>query len=409
MGGAPVIVDRLFRPRSGERGLTPATAWGADLDWRSGNTIAGVSVSAETALNATAVWACVRLLSNDIAGLPLHAFRGTGPERERIALPAWMVQPDPNPNITRSIYIGSIVSSMLLDGNAFIRVAPGVYQPESIQVLDPAAVEVRVEGNNTWYIYENRRLSWNEIVHIPLLVAAGRARGLNPIDAARESIGLTLAADQYASAYFGNGAQLGLYAQFPTGVTVDPESAKNLHKRMEGHTGPRKAFRFGILDNGGELKTAAVNNKDGQLHELRLYQTEETARLFGIPPHMIGSQQPGAVAYASVEQRSIDYVTHAVQPIVERIEDAHERMLRGSRTYFKFSLQGLLRADHQTRWNAYAVALDKKVMRREEVRAFEDLPYDADATGWLETPNNNRPGGGPAPAPDPAANGGTNA
>lgn len=372
-------------------GADPIKQWGADLDWGNGNTIAGVNVSAATALNATAVWACVRLLSMDIAGLPVHAYSGKGKQRVERPLPLWASRPMPNANITWGVYLGQVVVSLLLDGNAFVEAVPDVYTAVGLRVHDPGRVVVRTEGWETMYDIGGRRLTPDQMLHIPYVLLPGKARGLNPIDAARESIGLTLAAEQYAAAYFGNGTQLGAYATFPTGVVVDSAAAEELKARMEGgHKGARRAFAFGVLDNGGEIKTASTSAKDSDLSTLRVFQVEEVARAFGIPPHMIGSQAPGAVAYASVEQRSIDYVTHAVQGIVERVEDAHNRLLR-SPEYLKLKLDGLLRSDSRTRWANYTAGLNAKVIRREEVRDYEDLPYDPEAEGYLETPNNNDP------------------
>ena len=113
---------------------------------------------------------------------------------------------------------------------------------------------------------------------------------------------------------------------------------------------------------------------------------------------MLGSQKPGAVGYASVEQRSIDYVTHAVLPIVRRIEVGYSRLLRGSQTYLRFNVEGLKRGDANARAVYYTSLLQNKVLRREEVRALEDFPFDPESVGYLETPNNNPPDG-----PDPEA------
>lgn len=369
-------------------------AWG--VSGETTNTIAGVVVSAETAMHAPAVWACVRLISGAIAGLPLHAYRGTGEERTQITLPGWIELPVPtNPNVTRMVHVQHVVTSLLLEGNAFIRILPNTSHPTGVRVLPPHEVDIETQDDGAdIYKWNGQRLTSNQVIHIPYQVMPGKSRGLNPIDAAKESIGLALAADQYGAAYFGNGATLSGMIQFPAGAEPSPEELKRLQKDFQKkYVGSRKSHAIGALTGGAEFKEMTGSNRDSQFLELREFQVEDIGRLYGVPPHMIGSQKPGAVAYASVEQRNIDFVTHGLQPVIEKLEDAYERVLRGQRTYFKFNVEGLLRGDQKSRWEAYGIALDKKVVRRDEVRAKEDLPFDPESVGYLETPNNNPPEG----------------
>lgn len=393
----------VFLGREEERSLSFEQMWKTGADTAPTNTIAGVAVSIDTAMNAPAVWACVRLISGAIAGLPVHAFRDVSGQRNEIALPEWFRRPIPlNPNITRAVHIQQVVTSLLLEGNAFIYVLPSVGSPSGLRVLDPSTVTIKTDGDSVTYDVRgaDRALTPNEIVHIPYQSFPGRARGLNPIDAARQTIGLTLAAEQYGAAYFGNGLSLSVGIEYPAGVEPSPEELERVKKDLKKqHVGARKSHGVGALTGGGKFVDLAKTNRDSQLLELREYQIEDVGRMYGVPPHMIGSQKPGAVAYASVEQRNIDFVTHGLQPVIEKLEDGYERILRGQRTFFKFNVDGLLRGDAKSRWEAYGIALDKKVMKREEVRAKEDMPNIGDL-GFLETPNNNAP---EEPAQEPAA------
>lgn len=391
--------------RSQERSLSFEQMWRTGSE-ESTNTIAGVRVSAETAMNAPAVWACVRLISGAIAGLPLHAYREQGDSRTEISLPEWIRHPVPyNPNITRAVHVQQVVTSLLLDGNAFIYVIGEPNSPRSLRVLDPSTVDIKTDGaTETSYVVKGatRTLTPAEVVHIPYQAIPGKERGLNPIDAARESIGLSLAADLFGGSFFGNGATLSGVIEFPEGAEPTPEELTRLKEDFKKkHVGAKKSFSVGALTGGAKWNPNVSSNRDSQFLELREYQVEDIGRMYGVPPHMIGSQKPGAVAYASVEQRNIDFVTHGLQPVIEKLEDAYERVLRGQRTYFKFNVSGLLRGDVQSRWTAYGVALDKKVVLREEVRAWEDLPNIGEL-GFLETPNNNPPEE-PAPADDSAS------
>lgn len=382
------------------RGLTYEQFWNTGADNTAANTIAGVRVSYDTAMNAPAVWACVRLISGAIAGLPLHAFRDVGDQRVEIALPEWLRRPVPNnPNITRAVHVQQVVTSLLLEGNAFIRFLPSAISPLGMVVLKPheVTIETLAEGD-VIYKWNGMALTPGEVVHIPYVVKPGEARGLNPIDAARESIGLAIAADEFGAAFFGNGAHMGGHFEGPPGWDPAVEELERMKKDFrKKNVGASKSHAIGALTGGVVFKENTSSNKDSQFLELREFEVEDIGRLYGVPPHMIGSQKPGAVAYASVEQRNIDFVTHGLQPVIEKLEDGYERVLRGQRTFFKFNVDGLLRGDAKSRWEAYGIALDKKVVTREEVRAKEDLP-NIGPLGFLETPNNNAPEPSTAPA-----------
>jgi HK97 family phage portal protein len=365
--------------------------WGTAPD--TGNTIAGVRVSDATAMNASAVWACVRLISAAIAGMPLHAYRATATGRDPIDLPAWMTRPTMNPNTTRAVHIQQLVASLLLDGNAFIQFFPSVMNPRSALVLAPQDVEIVDHGfGSVEYRVRSagRDLTPAEVVHILYVVVPGKERGLNPVDAARETIGLSLAVDQYGAAFFGNGATLSGVIEYPEGVAPTKDQVKEMVQSFRRrHVGTTKSHAVGALTGGAKWKENSASHRDSQFLELREYQIEDIGRLYGVPPHILGSQKPGSVSYASVELRNIDFVTHGLQPVIEKIEDGYDRVMP-SGTFLKFNVAGLLRSDAKSRWESYGIALDKKVILREEVRALEDLP-NIGALGFLETPNNNPP------------------
>lgn len=392
----------------GERGLNAEQLWGPSADeWRAVNTT-GERVDVETALRNIAVQAAVRLLVNDIGSLPVDAYRSQQDGKKELTKPGWVTTPNPsNPNATWEDYVKATVYGMLTDGNAFTYCFPSVARPEAIRALDPAEVEIHGGAGFAGVTYHVRgigeELTPAEIVHMPWMVQPGKHRGLNPIQAAAQGLGIAIAADKFVGSYFGNGAILSGVIEFPLGSDPTPEQVAELKADFQRkHVGARKSHAVGALTGGATFKPFDYNNRDAQLLELRDSIVEDVARLFGIPPHMLGSQKPGAVGYASVEQRSIDYVTHAVLPIVRRIEIGHARMLRGSQTYLRFNVEGLKRGDQNARAVFYTSMLQNKVIRREEVRALEDLPYDPEAVGYLETPNNNPPDAPSADAQEPS-------
>ena len=391
-----------FMGPAAERAL--ASLFRTDGEWDHGNTTSGEMVSAEKALHTIAVQAAVRLLVNDIGSLPVDTYRTQSEGTDEITKPSWVVTPNPlNPNDTWEDHVKQVVFSILSEGNAFTRCFPSVYQPESIVSLDPETVDIITRGGETIYAVDGvGRLTPNEVVHIPWIRQPGKARGLDPITYAKEGLGIAIAADKYVGAFFGRGATLTGWFETPPGVSMDEQQVKDAITGFERkHVGAGKSHAVGAATGGLTFKPFEVKNRESQLLELRDSIVEDVARLFGIPPHMLGSQKPGAVGYASVEQRSIDYVTHAVLPIVRRIETGYSRLLRGQKTYLRFNVRGLLRGDEAARSAYYTALLNAKVIRREEVRKLEDLPFDPEGVGYLETPNNNAPEPAPAQEPQP--------
>lgn len=390
----------LLGPASESRSMWE---WNTGSDYGRGNTTAGEYVDADKAFRSIAVQAAIRLLVNDIGSLPVDAYRKTDTGREEIGRPSWIVAPSSgNPNLTWEDHVKQVVYGVLAAGESFTTVFPSVFDPRDLTVIEAQDVrKVYRDGGSVAYDVAGFKfpLTPANMIHVPWMLPPGELRGVNPIEAAREGLGIALAADKFVGSYFGNGAILSGVIEYPLGVDPTPEQVKQLRDDFtRRHVGSRKSHAVGALTGGATFKPFDYSNRDAQLLELRDQIVEEVARLFGIPPHMLGSQKPGAVGYASVEQRSIDYVTHAVLPIVRRIETAYSRLLYGGRTYIRFNLEGLQRGDSQGRAQFYAVMLQNKVMRRDEVRAKEDLPYDAEAVGYLQTPNNNYD----EPADDPA-------
>jgi HK97 family phage portal protein len=382
-----------------QRGLTPQQVFGTGFeDWSRGNSAAGMSVTQDTARKLVAIWACQRLLTNSISTMPVHVLRKVGDKRVPVTDPTWMREPTENPNDTFVDHVADVVMSLVSDGNAFIRALHSVAMAEYLYVLMPQSI--KVDSSRMPYVSrELGAMGWNDIVHITLARNPGAGkRGLSPVDAAADTIGLGLAAQEFASRYFANGTVLSGIIETPPGMAMTDDAKKSLRDAFENkHQGSRKSHALGVLTGGATFKELSGHPAQAQLLELRKFQVEDIARLYGIPPHMIGSQEPGAVAYASVEQRSIDYVTNAVQPLVVKIEQAYQRLLPPDH-YLKFNLSALLRGDVKTRWEAYQIALQSKAMTTDEIRAFEDLEPADDAKGvgtehggFLETPNNNPP------------------
>lgn len=372
------------------RGLTPAQIFGTDFVGQFGNTQSGVAVTQDTARNLLAVWACQRLLTNSIATMPAAVLKKVGDKRIPQSEPTWMRHPTTNPNDTFVDHISDVVMSLLGEGNTFTRGIPQVNPlTEYLYVANPAKVQIK---GTVYHFTGVDEYGAEDVMHISLLRRPGELRGISPIDNAINSIGLGLAAQEFGNRFFGNGATVKGIIQVPQGTPLTEEAKVRLRDSFETkHQGLQNSHAVGILMGGAEFKELTVPPAQSQLLELRKFQIEDIARMYGIPPHKIGSQEPGAVAYASIEQREIDYVTAGVMPLVVKIEKAYQRLLPPDQ-YLKFNLSSLLRSDIRSRYEAHQIALQNKFMTIDEVRAFEDMePFGGKEGGLLETPNNNPP------------------
>lgn len=384
------ITGRIVR-----RALTPAQIFNTGLDdWYSGDTAAGVRVTAESAMRA-ASGACIRLIADDISSLPVDFFRKVGDDSIPIDAPRWYDYPFANRWGTWPDHIAQVVVSFLTDGNAFVEGLPNTITVEHLDVLDPSKVTLTTVDGMTVYRYGARGIEYSDaqLMHIPWITLPGKRRGLNVIDASKESTGLELAAREWAARFFSNGATLGGIIEVPREAGVlSKESAEALRDQFANrHTGKRKAFAFGVLTGGAKWVQNTVSPQEADLAPLWRHVLEEAARLYHVPPHLLASQESGGASFASVEQRSIAYVQHAIVPIVRRLETAYSRLLPGEDTFVKFNVNALLRGDIKTRAEAYSIALQNKWMKRSEVRRYEDLRPDPMADDYLDTPNNAVP------------------
>jgi hypothetical protein len=224
------------------------------------------------------------------------------------------------------------------------------------------------------------------MAHIPWVRLPGKLRGLSVLEASKESTGLELAARQWAGAFFRNGGTLGGVIEHPN--RPSKEELDLMRETFESrHKGSENAFKLGIITGGARLQQGSIKPDEASLEPLWRHVLEEAARLFHVPPHLLGSQNPGGSSFASVEHRSIEYVQHAIVPITTRLEAMFDRMVPGD-GYIKFNVNALMRGDAKTRAEAEAIWLQNRVMTLETVRDLEDLPADGAAEGYLSTPNN---------------------
>jgi HK97 family phage portal protein len=268
---------------------------------------------------------------------------------------------------------------MLLDGNGFVRVfRDGSGRVINMTVLNPSKVEIRKNKvGEVVYVYEGegKPLNKNEMIHIPDVVRPGEIRGISRVIALKDNFGLALALESYAARFFGQGATTQGLIEFPGNLT--PEQAKQLVDGFDArHRGFRKAHKTGVLSGGAKYVNTSVENDKAQFIDSRRMAVEDVARAFNIPPHLLGL--PGTNTYSSVEQNNIAFVTHTLRPIVQKLESAFTPLMAnepgGSTAFIKFTLDGLLRGDANSRFSAYSTGLQAGYLTINDIRRLEDLP-----------------------------------
>lgn len=360
------------------RAISFQTLWGAGSDFELG-TRSATLINETTALQINAVFSAISLISNTVSTLPVDAYiRRDGDQRAFRPVPSWVQRPDVDFS-EKSGFYSALVTSLLLDGNAFIRVFNNPRgEIVNLTILNPQSVEVKRNsfGNVTYLVNgSSKPLTQDECLQITDLVQPGEVRGISRVEALKENFGLAMALEEYAARFFGQGAN-------PTGViefegNLSAEQAKNLADGFDARhrNAGRRAHKTGVLSGGAKYKQTSVDPEKSQALEARRMAVEDVARAFSIPSNFLNL--PGTNTYSSVEQNSLMFVKYCIRPIVEKIEGTMSRLMSrypgGETAYIKFSLDGLLRADYATRNQSYSVGLQAGFYTVNDIRRFENL------------------------------------
>lgn len=360
-----------------QRGLSYQTIWGSGGELEVG-TLSATNVNSDTALQVNAIWSAVQLISNSISTLPVDAYQRV--DGRRLALrprPNWVTKPDVD--TTKEAFYGAVLNSLLLDGNAFIRVYRNT-QGKIVNLVVMNPLEIRVKRNGlgrVMFEFESGKevLDSSQMIFIPDIVRPGHIRGVSRVESLKEDFGLAIALRNYAAKFFGSGTQTSGVIEVPGNVTA--EQAQNLQQSFDSrHRGWQRAHRTAILSGGAKYVPTGVENDKAQFLDSRRLAVEDIARIFGVPSNFMNL--PGTNTYSSVEQNSILLVTYALRPYVQKLETAFTGLLveetGNDGAFIKFSLDGLLRADISTRMNAYSIGLNSGFLSINDVRRLEDLP-----------------------------------
>lgn len=371
------IFDGLF----GRRAISFQSLWGAGDDFNTLSSLSATKVDSDTAFQVNAIYSAVSLISDTISTLPVGSFiRRDGSRYPFRPTPAWVNKPDVD--TTKEAFWGAIIVSLLLDGNAFIRVYSNARgEIVNLNVLNPHKVKIKRNGIGRIMFEVNedeKLLSSDDVIFIPDVVRPGHLRGVSRVDALKTNWGLAIALENYAATFFGSGTQTSGVIEFPGNLTA--EQAKMLQEGFDArHKGWGKAHRTGVISGGAKYVPTSVENDKAQFLDSRRLAVEDVARAFNIPPNLLGVQ--GSFTYSSVEMNNQAFVTHTLRPIVQKLESAFSPLLSrepgGETAFIKFNLDGLLRADVNTRMSAYSTGLQAGFLTINDVRRLEDLrPID---------------------------------
>lgn len=397
------ILERLGLKR--QRGEPKNKYEGNDFSLLFGRTTSGKTVNERTALQTTAVYACVRILSETIASLPLHVYRYTegGKTKDTEHALYTLLHDEPNPDMTSFVFRETLMSHLLIWGNAYSQ----ILRDRSGQVIGlypllPDQMSVhRSEKGKLYYVYNRYEednpnfqekgsivLSQEEVLHIPGLGFDGLI-GYSPIALAKNAVGMTLACEEYGASFFGNGANPGGVLEHP-GILKDPGKVRDSWNAV--YQGTRNAHKVAVIEEGMSYKQIGIPPEEAQFLETRKFQINEIARLFRIPPHMVGDLEKSS--FSNIEQQSLEFVKYTLDPWVVRFEQTLKKSLllpEEKKTHFiKFNVDGLLRGDYQSRMNGYAIGRQNGWLSTNDIRELEELnPIPPEEGGDLYLINGN--------------------
>ena len=378
------ILSGLFHSRDKPTNATSGSSYRFFL----GGSTSGKAVTERSAMQMTAVYSCVRILAEAIAGLPLHlyTYKEDGGKEKAIGHPLYLLLHDePNPEMSSFVFRETLMTHLLLWGNAYAQIIRnGKGEVVALYPLMPNRMTVdRDSSGQLFYSYQMNNsdaptmkagtviLKPSDVLHIPGLGFDGLV-GYSPIAMAKNAIGLAIATEEYGAKFFANGATPGGLLEYP-GTVKDPDRVRESWNK--GFSGSQNAGKVAILEEGMKYTPISIAPEQAQFLETRKFQINEIARIFRVPPHMVGDLEKSS--FSNIEQQSLEFVKYTLDPWVVRWEQSLSRALftpEEKKKYFvKFNVEGLLRGDYQSRMNGYATARQNGWMSANDIRELENL------------------------------------
>lgn len=380
------LINKLFKSRDHPK-IDNRTV-GSSYSFYMGGSSAGKNVNERSAMQMTAVYSCVRILAEAVAGLPLHLYRykeDGGKERAIDNNLYHLLHDEPNKEMSSFIFRETLMTHLLLWGNAYAQIIRnGKGEVVALYPLMPNKMQVdRDENGELYYIYTRSSdeaktmegatvyLTPRDVLHIPGLGFDGLV-GYSPIAMAKNAIGLAIATEEYGAKFFANGAA-------PSGVLEHPGTIKDPSRLRENWNstfgGSANSGKVAVLEEGMKYTPISISPEQAQFLETRKFQIGEIARIFRVPPHMVGDLEKSS--FSNIEQQSLEFVKYTLDPWVIRWEQSLSRALlyedEKRKYFFKFNLEGLLRGDYESRMSGYAVARQNGWMSANDIRELENM------------------------------------
>lgn len=362
-----------------------------------GRTTSGKPVNERTAMQTTAVYACVRILAEAVASLPLHVYEYQDDGGKKLVHDHplyYLLHDEPNPEMTSFVFRETLMSHLLIWGNAYAQIIrDGAGRVIGLYPLLPDKMEVqRDDRGNIYYVYSrnsdenpmfkeygNIKLKAEDVLHIPGLGFDGLI-GYSPIAMAKNAVGMTLACEEYGASFFANGANPGGVLEHP-GVLKDPSKVRESWNSV--YRGVNNAHKIAVLEEGMKYQQIGIPPEEAQFLETRKFQINEIARLYRIPPHMVGDLDKSS--FSNIEQQSLEFVKYTLDPWVIRWEQSLQRSLllpgEKGKYFIKLNVDGLLRGDYQSRMNGYAVGRQNGWFSANDIREMENMNPIPDEEG----------------------------
>ena len=374
----------LFRSRDKPQNRTV----GSTYTFYMGGSTSGKPVNERSAMQMTAVYSCVRILAEAVAGLPLHLYRYTdsGGKEKALDHPLYpLLHDEPNPEMSSFVFRETLMTHLLLWGNAYAQIIRnGKGEVVALYPLMPNKMTVdRDENGELYYTYQRANeeahtmegssvvLKPSDVLHIPGLGFDGLV-GYSPIAMAKNAIGMAIACEEFGAKFFANGAAPSGVLEHP-GTIKDPARVRDAWQSQFG--GSANTGKVAVLEEGMKYTPISISPEQAQFLETRKFQINEIARIFRVPPHMVGDLEKSS--FSNIEQQSLEFVKYTLDPWIIRWEQSMMRILLSAddkKEYFiKFNLEGLLRGDYQSRMNGYSIARQNGWMSANDIRELENL------------------------------------
>ena len=355
-------------------------------------TSSGKKVTEQGVLGLPAVWRAVNVIAGSCASLPLHAYKPSGETRVRTSAP---LLDEPHPDLTPFEFWETTYAHIALWGNAYLRVLRNeLGQVSELWPIHPGRVRVGRTSETGEKVYAidggkevlrdfnpKKPVQTATMLHIPGFGYDGVC-GVSPIRAARQGLGLAMAAEEYGAKLFGSGS-------LATGVLqseqrLSQEQADAIQARWKAkRTGLTSAHEVIVLDSGAKFHQLSSPPADAQFLESRRFQIAEIARMFGVPPHMLMDTERSTSWGTGIEQQSIGFVVYTLRPWLTRVEQRVSRLVRPHAAYARYAVEGLLRGDSAQRAAFYKAMWEIGVYNTNEIRALEErAPVDEGNTRY---------------------------